>query len=79
MSNPATGRNNSHDYLLDYRGATFREGTHFTFPPAFRLSELRCCPFDIIDRERIRAEQAIMADEDAAIFAAINSLTYSHG
>lgn len=80
MSNPATGRNNSHNHLLGYQGATFREEPLIPMPnlaPAFstiRLSEMRERRFDIIDRERIRAQQEIMAEEDRNIFAAINSV-----
>ena len=59
MSNPATGRDNSKDHLLNY------------------LSEIRARPFDITDRERIRAQQEIMAEEDHNIFAAINSVITS--
>jgi hypothetical protein len=79
MSNPATGRDNPHDHLLNYQGATFREESLIpNFSPAFstiRISDVENRRFDIIDGERIRAEQEIMAEEDRNIFAAINSVS----
>ena len=56
MSNPATGRDNSKDHLLNY------------------LSEIRARPFDITDRERIRAQQEIMAEEDPDILPRLKTL-----
>ena len=80
MSKKKTRRNNSYDYLLGYKGATFTEipitePFSFVTTPADHVSwsNIVAHPFPIISRDEIRARENIQSEEDRILFDSINS------